>query len=118
MIAANIDQCIGYTQPAVIHWAETVTENLYEKLALWEAAFARFSDDNVQERTVRNWKVPTAYHMGRVPNADSDQSQYAAEVITTVYAACNAAHLAESAGRITTAQLTQFVADWNTAWSF
>lgn len=118
MIAANINECISWSMPAVTHWAQSAADNLYEHLQNWETTFLQFLDNNENQRTVRNWKIPANYLLASIPNANQDQSEYISDVARVVFGACSAARFAQAAGRITNAQLTQFVGDWNTYWGF
>lgn len=118
MIAADIDDCIEQTIAAVTHWAGQAAESLYDHLQNWEATFVQFNDDSVDQRTVRNWKVPTHRALQGVPAGIGDQTIYAQDVFRVVFQACCAAKFAQIDGRITTAQRNQFVTDWNTCWGF
>lgn len=116
-VAANIDAAIGLTQSHTRHAALDVLISLRTQLELWASTFVQFDDEDEDERTVRNWKVPTQHLLVRVP-AGLGQQDELNEAMIVVYGGVCAAKYARLAGRITAAQLAQVLADWNTAWSY
>lgn len=117
--AADIDEAIGLTQFNVETVASDVGASLRVQLDLWmNGALAQFNDANENERTVRNWKVPTQHLLSRLPVAAGQQLAAQSDACLVVYKCVCAAKYAEAAGRITALQLAQVLAAWNAAWGF
>lgn len=117
-MAADIDDTINYTLTHVQRIANDAAATLRDQLVIWWATFAQFDEESEPQRTVRNWSVPTQFLIDRLPDAVGAQTQSSSEAVMVVYQACCAAKYAAADGRITGAQLTQVVSDWNDAWGY
>lgn len=118
MIAGSLAEAAGSTMFAVQHWAQNPAINIHDNLANWESTFLQFDEESVDQRTVRNWKVPTAQVLASISNVAEEQTRFASDIAVVVYAAVCAAFFADADGRITPAQAAQVLADWNTYWGW
>jgi len=119
--ATTTSECMQLAYRNVNHWAgqSLPADNLRAHAILFLDAFAHLSDDDDNERTVRDWKVPSAFIAYRLPTAFNSQTyEWVNDVALVVYNASVAAYWAQVENRISAADAAAFVAAWNTAWGF
>ena len=97
--AADIDDTINLTVYNVTRLAVGQSSVLHAQLLDWWATFAQFDEDNEQQRTVRNWKVPTQFVLDRLPSEVTPHMEWCSDICMVVYQACCAAKYAAADGR-------------------
>ena len=122
MPVANIDEAIDEVVYNV--WQQSAT--LRDQLDVWLVIFSDYltpdgvnfyplDDASVNERTVRNWKIPSLRVRGELP-AGACVTDEVQTVIEVVNRTLEAARYALAQGNITANQLDGIVYQYNLAW--
>jgi hypothetical protein len=117
MAVADINEAIDKVVENVLPKGATMAANLAQWLVLFGPTINNpFDENKPDERTVRDWQVPTRRAFGEIPDTGVSPIWLTEEIVTIVNATLEAVRAANAAGRITQAQEDDVVAQYNIAW--